>query len=119
LDLEYLKRKMVDQSQFADYPELYSAKDHFSTWADAALMIGYGSIWDVLYMVPEYQRLRNTPIRLQWMRVSGQENQYYVSLYIPEGQFKHIIQRGLRELKNLKICHEKKPVAQKGQKEKA
>jgi hypothetical protein len=39
-DLEYLKRKMADQSQFADEPDLYHPKHTFFAWADLSLM-GY------------------------------------------------------------------------------
>lgn len=109
---------MADEPQFAHHPDKYAAKDYFSTWADAALMIGYGTIWDVLYLLPEYQRLRDTQIVSQWMRVPGEQNQYYVSVQVPEGPFKNVVQRGMRESKNLKVCFEKKACVWQRQEEK-
>ncbi len=58
----------------------------------------------VAYLLPGYQRLRTTPVEMQWVDYDG-DRQYIVSIRLPRAQFPNVIARGLSEGVSFEICH--------------
>lgn len=56
-----------------------------------ALSNGMRVMMEAVYLIPEYERLRNYPLAMQWKNHRGSDNEFMVSFTIGRISFKNIV----------------------------